>query len=127
MAILDDHAFAMFEDENIARMEFKDVAIFFTTLDDKPVKIGRLQSQIIDSDAEEAEEEKTAQIHQQQGQKELQEGTHVRLNFEEHPAIDARLSLFLYHVYTPGLSDRQRANDIIPIFQIRPLKNAPFT
>ena len=42
MATVDDHAFATFDDENIALMELRDVALFFTTLDGKPVKIGRL-------------------------------------------------------------------------------------
>lgn len=115
MATTDDYVLAMANEENLSRIELKNVAIFFTSLDGKPIKIGRLGNPVTERTTERTSErttERTTEQHKPSGDSE--EGTRVHLSFEEHLAIDARLSLSLDHVYKPAPSDRQKENGIDP-------------
>lgn len=97
MATAGDYVSAPVDEEDIAQTEIRDVAIFFTSLDSTPVKIGRLRDPKIKLSAEEAEQ--AAQQYQWRKPKEREEGTHVRLSMEEHAAIDARLNLSVSRLY----------------------------
>lgn len=111
MASADDYVMATFDEES-TRMEFTNVAIFFTSLSGEPVKIGRLREPKTKLTAEQAEE--VMKQYQWREPEEREEGTHVSLSFEEHPAIDATLGLTLFHVYTPPPTDRQRETGVVP-------------
>lgn len=112
MATADDCILTMADEENLSRIDYENVAIFFTTLSGQPVKIGKLRGPVAKPTTEEADQ--AAEEYKWSPWKGPEEGTYVRLSFEENLAIDARLNLSLTHVYKPAPSDRQKENGIDP-------------
>lgn len=117
MATADDFVLATSNEENVNRIDYDDVAIFFKPTTGKPVKIGKLIAQDIETTAEEAVQ--AAKQHQYIRPDKYGEGTRVRVSFESHLAIDARLDLTLHHIYTSAPTERQRKNGINPPRRLR--------